>query len=355
MPDRATDQPVRLLTPGGELLGEPPIDLGETRRLYRAMVAARIYDRKGSALQRQGRLATYAPFEGQEAAQIGSAAALRVDDWMAATYRDAAAMWFHGYPWTLLLLGRMGDERGGSPPPDVNILPPSITVGAHMLHAVGLAWAERHQGRDRIAAAYFGDGATSEGDFHEAMNFAGVYSLPVVFVCQNNHYAISLRRDRQTAGPTIAGKAEGYGVAGVLVDGNDVLAVHAVTRDAVERARAGRGATLIEALTYRLGPHTTADDPSRYRDEAEVEEWRRRDPLDRVRRYLDREGSWSEDWQRVIEAEEAAAIEAAVEEAEALPVQTAEELFGAMYEELTPPLRRQRSSLLESLQSLGDR
>jgi pyruvate dehydrogenase E1 component alpha subunit len=349
MADRVLDQPVQLLAPSGDLVGEPPIDVEETRRLYRAMVAARIYDRKGSALQRQGRLATYAPYEGQEASQIGSAAALRADDWMVATYRDAAAMWFHGYPWTHLLLGRMGDERGGSPPADVNVLPPSITVGAHMLHAVGLAWAERHRGRDRIAATYFGDGATSEGDFHEAVNFAGVYSLPVVFVCQNNHYAISLRRERQTAASTIAGKAEGYGVAGVLVDGNDLLAVYAVTREAVERARVGGGATLIEALTYRLGPHTTADDPSRYRDEAEVDEWRGRDPLDRVRLHLERQSAWTEEWQRAIEAEESAAIEAAVEEAEALPVQTAEDLFGAMYEELTPPLRRQRSSLLEAL------
>src|SRR6266542_2138591 len=142
------------------LTGEA-LDLDQARMLYRAMVAARIYDRKATALQKQGRLATYAPLEGQEAAQIGSAAALRADDWMVATYRDAGAMWFHGYPWELLLLGRMGDERGGSPPPGVNVLPPSITVGAHMLHAVGLAWAEKLQESDRVALTYFGDGATS--------------------------------------------------------------------------------------------------------------------------------------------------------------------------------------------------
>src|SRR6266542_5059097 len=219
----------QVLTPDGELSGEPPFGIDETRRLYRAMVAARLYDRKGASLQKQGRLATYAPFEGQEAAQIGSAAALRSDDWMVATYRDAAGMAHHGYPRTLLLLGRMGDERGGSPPEGVNVLPPSITVGAHMLHAVGLAWAERLQGRDRIAMTYFGDGATSEGDFHEAMNFAGVFQAPVVFLCENNQYAISLRRDRQTASSTIAGKADGYGIPGVLVDGNDLFAVYSVT------------------------------------------------------------------------------------------------------------------------------
>src|SRR6266542_4136239 len=225
----------QVLTPDGELTGEPPFGIEETKRLYRAMVAARLYDRKGTALQKQGRLATYAPFEGQEAAQIGSAAALRPGDWMVATYRDAAAMWFHRYPWELLLLGRMGDERGGSPPEDVPVLPPSITVGAHMLHAVGLAWAARLRGRDRIAITYFGDGATSEGDFHEAMNFAGVYRLPVVFLCQNNQYAISLRRDRQTASESIAMKAEGYGMLGVLVDGYDLLAMFRATSEAVGR------------------------------------------------------------------------------------------------------------------------
>jgi pyruvate dehydrogenase E1 component alpha subunit len=339
----------QVLTPDGELSGEPPFGKEEARRLYRAMVAARLYDRKGSALQKQGRLATYAPFEGQEAAQIGGAAALRSDDWMVATYRDAAAMAYHGYPRALLLLGRMGDERGGSPPEGVNVLPPSITVGAHMLHAVGLAWAEKLRGSDRVALTSFGDGATSEGDFHEAMNFAGVYQTPVVFLCQNNQYAISLRRDRQTAGSTIAGKAEGYGIPGVLVDGNDLFAVFSVTSEAVQRAQSGGGPTLIEALTYRLGPHTTSDDPRRYRSEEEEAEWRERDPLLRLRRYLAAVGEWTEEWQRSIEAEESAAIERDVEEAESLPPQDPEEMFRSMFAEMTPQLREQQRMLLEDL------
>ena len=342
---RLADELQQVLTPEGELVGEPPFGIDETTRLYKAMVSARLYDRKGAALQKQGRLATYAPYEGQEAAQIGSAAALRTDDWMVATYRDAAAMWFHGYPRTLLLLGRMGDERGGAPPADVNILPPSITVGAHMLHAVGLAWAERLQSRDRIAITYFGDGATSEGDFHEAMNFAGVYQTPVVFLCENNQYAISLRRERQTAASTIAGKADGYGLPGVLVDGNDLLAVYRATSEAVQRARSGGGPTLIEALTYRLGPHTTSDDPRRYRSDQEEAEWRGRDPVERVRRYLAGEGQWTDGWQETMEAEESAAIEAAVEEAEALPPQRPEEIFESMFAALTPQLKQQRSLL----------
>jgi 2-oxoisovalerate dehydrogenase E1 component alpha subunit len=344
--------PRQVLTPEGELVSETPFALDECRRLYSAMVTARLYDRKASALQRQGRLATYAPFEGQEAAQIGSADSLRRDDWMVATYRDAAAMWFHGYPWELLLLGRMGDERGGSPPEDVPILPPSITVGAHMLHAVGLAWAERLRGTGRVAMTYFGDGATSEGDFHEAMNFAGVYRSPVVFVCENNQYAISLRRDRQTASSTISAKADGYGMPGVQVDGNDLMAMHAVSTEAVERARSGAGPTLIEAVTYRLGPHTTADDPGRYRDPAEEAEWRPRDPIERVRKYLVREGAWSDDQQAEIETEGAASIEAAVAAAEALPPQRPEELFESMFAEMTPQLREQQRELLEAIAEL---
>src|SRR3990170_5011464 len=232
-------EPVRILDLDGRLLDESPLPVEEIRRLFLAMVTARAFDHKASALQLQGRLATYAQFEGQEAAQVGSSAALRSDDWMVATYRDAAAMWMQGFPWENLLLGRMGDERGGSPPPGVNVLPPSITVGAHMLHAVGLGWAERLRGTDRGAITYFGDGATAEGAFHEAMNLAGVYRIPTVFVCQNNGWAISMSRERQTAAETIAQKADGYGMPGILVDGNDLLAVYSATRDAVDRARRG--------------------------------------------------------------------------------------------------------------------
>jgi len=241
-------EPFCILDSDGNLLGDPPLDLDETRRLFAAMVSARTYDHKASAMQRQGRLATYPPFEGQEAAQIGSAAAVRPDDWMVGTYRDAAAMWMHGFPWMNLLLARIGDERGGSPPEGIRCLPASITVGAHMIHAVGLAWAERLQGTDSVAITYFGDGATSEGDFHEAMNFAGVYRTPTVFVCENNQYAISMPRRRQTAAETIASKAAGYGMPGVFVDGNDLFAVYAATSEAVARARAGEGPTLIEAI-----------------------------------------------------------------------------------------------------------
>ena len=315
-------------------------------RLYRAMVMARAYDRKCSALQRQGRLATYAPFEGQEAAQIGAVAALEPGDWLVATYRDAAAMWFHGYRWVDLILGRTGDERGGHPPDGVNILPPSITVGGHMIHAVGLAWAERIKGSGAVALTLFGDGATSEGDFHEAMNFAAVFAVPVVFLCENNGWAISLPRSRQTMAETIAHKADGYGMSGALVDGNDVLAVRAAVAEAVGRARGGEGPTLIEALTYRVGPHTTADDPGRYRHLDEVEAWRERDPLLRVRRHLEAAGLWDDAAQLQAEEEAAVELESAVAEAEALPALAAGEIFDAMFAVPPAALEAQRLRLL---------
>lgn len=330
-----------LINPDGSVRDRLPITLDETRALYADMVEARTYDRKSMAMQRQGRLATYAPFEGQEAAQIGAAAALRSDDWVAATYRDAALMWRAGYPWWLLVAGRTGDERGGEAPDGVNVLPPSITVGGHMIHAVGLAWAESLRGSDRIALTSFGDGATSEGDFHEAMNFAAVYQAPVVFLCQNNGFAISYPTLEQTRSESIAIKAEGYGMPGLQVDGNDVAAVLVAVREAVESARSGRGPSLIEAVTYRLGPHTTADDPTRYRDEEIAAGWRERDPLERVRILLERAGAWSEEWQSELEASASQTIETAVERAESLPQPTADEMFHRMYVEPTAPLLEQ--------------
>ncbi len=333
----------QILTPSGGLVEESPLELALVRRLYRAMVFARTYDRKGTSLQKQGRLATYAPFEGQEAAQVGSAAALESNDWMVATYRDAAAMWMQGYPLELLFAGRTGDERGGSPPDHVPVLPPSITVGGHMVHAVGLAWASKIKGENRVALTYFGDGATSEGDFHEAMNFAAVFDAPCIFFCQNNGWAISLPREEQTRSETIAQKAIAYGMPGVQIDGNDLLGVYATTRQAVERARAGGGPTLIEAVTYRVGPHTTADDPGRYRDAKITEDWRKRDPLERVRLYLSEREEWTQEWQDQVEEEAAREIDRAIELAEGLAPFTAGDTFDAMYAELTPALLAQRS------------
>ncbi len=331
----------QILTPDGELVAESPLDLSRVRALYEQMLFARQYDHKSVSLQKQGRLATYAPFEGQEAAQIGSAAALEPSDWMVATYRDAAAMWAHGYPMETLFLGRTGDERGGMPPDDVPILPPSITVGGHMIHAVGLAWAARLMDEPRIAITYFGDGATSEGDFHEAMNFAAVYETPTVFLCQNNGYAISLPIDRQTRSESIAVKAGAYGMPGVLVDGNDLLAVYAATKAAADRARAGGGPTLIEALTYRIGPHTTNDDPGRYRTPQEEALARSKDPLARVRVYLEDHDAWGPDDEEATVEAAGIAVDEAIAAAEAVPPPDPHHVFSAMFAEPTRQLTEQ--------------
>jgi pyruvate dehydrogenase E1 component alpha subunit len=335
----------QILTPSGGLTGEAPVDIEMAVRLYRAMVFARAYDRKSMSLQRQGRLATYAPFEGQEAAQVGAAAALEPDDWLVATYRDAAAMWMQGYPLELLFASRTGHEAGGRPPDHTNVMPPSITVGGHMVHAVGMAWAEQMRRSSRIAMTMFGDGATSEGDFHEAMNFAGVFGVGVVFLCQNNGWAISLPRSEQTASETIAEKAIAYGMPGVQVDGNDVFAVYEAAREAVDRARSGAGPTLIEAVTYRVGPHTTADDPGRYRTTDDDEEWRRRDPLERVRIYLSERDRWSEEWQGQVESRTFDEVERAVTLAESLYEPDPSHLFDAVFERRTPALEAQQAEL----------
>ena len=320
-----------LINPDGSVRDRLPITLDETKSLYADMVEARTYDTKSMVMQRQGRLATYAPFRGQEGAQIGAAAALRENDWVAGTYRDAALNWRAGYPWRLLILGRTGDERGGDVPEGVNVLPPSITVGGHMIHAVGLSWAEALQGTDRIALTSFGDGATSEGDFHEAMNFAAVYETPTVFLCQNNGYAISYPTAEQTKSESIAGKADAYGMPGIQIDGNDVVAVLVAVREAADRARRGDGPSLVEAVTYRVGPHTTADDPTRYRDEAEAEGWVDRDPLERVRLLLEKAGGWDQTWQDELEVAASKTIEDAVEWAESVPAPTFEEMLDRMY------------------------
>ena len=332
----------------------PALDDQQVRQIYRQMWLLRTYDRKAVTLQRQGRFGTYAQMEGQEACMVASPLPLQPQDWMVTSYRETGAMWMHGVPLTVLSLYWMGNELGSQMPAGVRVLPMAIPVGTHPLHAVGLAFAGKYRQDGSIAVTYFGDGATSEGDVHEAMNMAGVYQLPCIFVCQNNQYAISVPRHRQTASPTIAQKALAYGFPGIQVDGNDILAVYAVMCEAVERARRGHGASLIEAYTYRMGAHTTADDPTRYRDDAELAEWRGRDPLLRVQRYLQQHGQWSEAWEQQILAECTAEVEQAMAEAAAVPPPSPQDMFRYMYATMTPQLIEQEASLLASLQHRGD-
>lgn len=339
---------VSILAPDGtcnEAL-RPALDEEHIRQMYRHMLTLRLYDRKAVSLQRQGRFGTYAQMEGQEASLVASTYPLQPQDWMVTSYRETGAMWLHGVPLRLLSLYWMGNEFGSCMPEGVRVLPISIPVGSHPLHAVGLAYAGKYR-RDRsVAVAYFGDGATSEGDVHEAFNMAGVYQVPCIFFCQNNQYAISVPVHQQTASPTIAQKALAYGFPGIRVDGNDAFAVYAVMQEAVERARHGEGPSLIEAYTYRMGAHTTADDPSKYRDNAEVETWRPRDPLRRLQIYLQQCGAWSEDWEHQLLEECTAEVETAMNDAEAVPPPPPQDMFRYMYATMPPALHEQEADLL---------
>ncbi len=308
----------------------------QVQHLYEFMVQCRHYDEIAFKLQRSGRMGTYPQNKGQEAAAIGSGfAAQKGVDFLVPCYRENAALFMHGLPMESILLHWMGDERGNQIPAGVNVLPISIPIGTQMLHAVGIAWAFKLRKEARVCVTYFGDGATSEGDFHEAMNFASTFQVPCVFLCQQNGWAISVPRETQTASETIAQKAIAYGMPTMQVDGNDLFAVVKASRDAIERARAGGGPSFIEAVTYRLGDHTTADDARRYRDAAEVEHWQQRDPLIRLRKYLERKDLWNDARQK--EAEERARVLVAevVKRAEGIARPTTDDIFDHTF---APPL-----------------
>jgi pyruvate dehydrogenase E1 component alpha subunit len=324
---------------------EPALSADELRALHRAMLLGRRLDERMVRLQRQGRIGTFAPIKGQEAAQMGSVFALRRTDWMVPSFRETAAMIHRGWPIETLLQFFAGYLEGGQPAPDQHDLPICIPVATQLPHAVGLAYAAQYRGDDAVVMAYFGDGATSEGDFHEALNFAGVWHVPVVFVCQNNQWAISVPLKKQTQSRTLAQKALAYGFPGIQVDGNDVLAVYAASREAVDRARDGGGPTLIECVTYRLAMHTTADDPTKYRSQEEVAEWERKDPLTRFTAYLSRKGLLVDD----LEAELDAEIAAAVQRFEATAAVDPLTMFDHVYGEPPPHLGRQREELAARL------
>jgi pyruvate dehydrogenase E1 component alpha subunit len=287
------------------------------QQMHRAMLLARRLDERMLRLQRQGRIGTFAPVSGQEAAQIGAMAALDKRDWFVPSFRESAAAIWRGTPLKQILLYNAGYNEGGAIPDDAHDLPIAIPVATQIPHAVGLAYAAQYRKTGAVAITFFGDGATSEGDFHEAINFAGVFGTPVIFLCQNNQWAISVPRGHQTQARTLAQKALAYGVPGIQVDGNDVLAVLAATREAATRARNGDGPTMIECVTYRLSLHTTADDPSKYRSDEEVETWRRRDPIPRLQSHLKERELLSDDDIDALEKDIAAEIDDAWAETQA--------------------------------------
>ncbi len=328
---------------------EPKIPEDDLFQLYRTMVKSRLYDDRRLKLQRQGRIGTFAPSQGQEAAQLGSAYALNDDDWMVQSYRELTANLWRGASLADDLLYAAGYEQGMQLSPEDHQTPISIPIASQICHATGIAWASRLKGEDKVSMVYFGDGSTSEGDFHEGLNFAGVFDAPVVFLNQNNQWAISVPRERQTRSETIAQKALAYGIDGIQVDGNDILGVYHVTQQAVERARREHKPRMIEALTYRMGMHTTADDPTKYRTEDEVDPWRKKDPINRFQIYLEDRGVLDEgdhdSLKEEIEQEISDAVEAFEERADELgdPV----DMFAHHYDEMPAYLEKQKDEFTD--------
>jgi pyruvate dehydrogenase E1 component alpha subunit len=322
----------------------PPLPDAKTRDLYRHMLRARLFDDRLLKLQRQGRIGTFAPSFGQEACQIGSLAALTKEDWFVPSFREMAGALYRGATMTAVLQYAMGYEEGSVVPEGARDLPVSIPVGGQSAHAVGLAWAMKLKKDPGIAICYFGDGATSEGIVHESMNFAGVMRLPTIFFCQNNQWAISTPRRLQTGSETIAQKAIGAGIEARQVDGNDLFAVYQATKDAANLARSTGMSTLIEAITFRRGVHTTADDPSVYRTKAEEDVWAKRDPIDRLRKYLAGKGAWSDADQGKAEEEINAEIQQSIADAEAFRQAGPSPLlmFDHTFSWMPPYLKRQR-------------
>lgn len=348
---------VQLLTAAGERVADPHYDMllediddQRLGALYEDLVVVRRIDTEATALQRQGELGLWPPLLGQEAAQVGSARALRSDDFVFASYRENAVAYCRGVDLTDLLRVWRGNAHAGWDPFAVNMAPTQVIIGAQTLHATGYALGCRQDGADSVAVSYFGDGATSQGDVNEAMVFAASYQAPVIFFCQNNHWAISEPVGLQARRP-IADRAPGFGIPSVRVDGNDVLACLAVTREALERARTGGGPTFIEAVTYRMGPHTTADDPTKYRDANELEDWAAKDPVSRLKALLGHMGLLTGEFEAAVKAK----ADAVAKELRAccinLPDPEPMSVFDNVYAGPQPTLDRQRDHYARYLAS----
>mgnify|MGYP002630320752 CR=1 FL=1 len=332
---------------------EPDISHEGHLRMFRAVLLGRRFDERMLNLQRQGRIGTFPPIKGQEASQIGAVALLRDSDWLAPSFRETAAEIMRGRTMEGLLLYFNGYNEGTIIPKNQRDLPLSVPVASQVLHAVGLAMAAKYRQTDEVVMTFFGDGATSEGDFHEGLNCAAVYQSPVVFVCQNNQWAISLPLSKQTHSETLAQKALAYGMPGIQVDGNDILAVYLATREAVDRARNGGGPTFIECVTYRIMMHTTADDPKKYRSEEDVELWKKKDPLPRYQNYLLKKNVLTESALTALEEEIQLDIQAAIDRAELQMKELGDplDMFDHLYAELPPHLQAQKAELARELEN----
>jgi pyruvate dehydrogenase E1 component subunit alpha len=334
---------VRYLDEDGELVGgEQPMSDEMALAGYTVMLKGRRFDERSVSLQRQGRMVTLAPGIGQEAATVGAAMALdKKTDWFVPQYRELAGQLWHGYPLRLAFLWHVGHPIAFQVPDGLKMLPFQAAIAGQLPQAAGLAWGLKLKRDPGIVLAVFGDGGTSQGDFHEAMNLAGVMKAPIVFLCQNNGWAISTTVQQQTASATLAQKAVAYGFPGVRCDGNDLFGVYAVVRDAARRARAGEGPTLVEAVTYRLGLHTTADDPTRYEPREMHDQWVNRDPLLRMQRYLKAKGAVDAAGLEKIESDVREELRVAWDEAQREPAPDPRHYFGQAYAQPSERLKRQ--------------
>jgi pyruvate dehydrogenase E1 component alpha subunit len=342
---------------------DPKLSGDELRRLLRAMVLQRILDERMIIIQRTGRIGFYLTCTGEEAVPYGATHALRDGDWILTAYRETGAALYRGYPlrtFMCQMFGNAEDPVKGRQMPvhhtarNLNFVSISSPVGSQIPHAVGAAWAAKLQKKDDVVVGFFGEGATSTPTFHVSANFAAVYKIPVILICRNNGWAISVPRSVQTASPTFAQKAVAYGLPGVLVDGNDVLAMIHVVREAAARARRGEGATFIEARTYRIGAHSTSDDPSVYRDPAEPTEWKSRDPIDRLRDYMQARGELPDGFDAEIQADATRQIKEAIAEAgRVAPKPPIDSLFEDVYADVPWHLREQRALLEAELRKHG--
>ncbi len=353
-PEDLPEDLYRVLSPDGELVGEPLLDDDEVLALHRVMVQQRLIDNRMLQLQRQGRIGFYGACTGQEASVFGTAAALQPTDWVVPALREAGILLYRGLGLDVFfnqLLGNSADITQGRQMPchppghDFHYITMSSVIANQIPQATGLALAGQRKKDGRVTMCFMGDGATSEGDFHTGLNVASVQKLPLVFICQNNQWSISVPVGLQTAAASIASRAKGYGMPGRRVDGNDVLAVHKATSEAVTRARSGDGPSLVECLTYRVGPHTTSDDPTRYRDEKVTERWKALDPMVRTALYLTRKGLWSDAHEDELRKDTDQRIRSTWAQVEDIPGPTLRSIFEDVFVEMTPQLTEQHASL----------
>lgn len=329
---------------------DPKLNADKSLELYKLMLSARRIDERCINMQRQGRIGTYGPCRGQEAAHCAATFVMEPADWVIHAYREPGSFYHRGWPLETVLKFWGGYEEGCRPPDGVNDLPIAVPIATQCLHAMGIAWGMKLRGDKHAVLSYCGDGGTSEGDFHEALNFAGVFQLPVIFLVQNNHWAISCPRDKQTASATIAQKAIAYGFDGLQLDGNDPLAVYVGVKEAVDRAKKGGGPALIEAVTYRMSVHTTADDPTKYRSDEEVKKWEKLDPIVRYQKYLVKRKVLDDKLIDEIEKDVLADVAAAVERYEAGRDVDPLDCFSYMYKELPAELIAQREEFRACLE-----